>query len=33
VGLAVLPDGTLLVGEDANGTIWRISYRGPADAR
>ena len=26
VGLAVLQDGALLVSEDGNGTIWRISY-------
>ena len=25
-GLAVLPDGSLLVGEDANGIIWKVSY-------
>ncbi len=28
-GLAVGPDGTLYVGADANGKIWRIRYRGP----
>jgi glucose/arabinose dehydrogenase len=27
VGLAVMHDGSLLVSEDANGTIWRIGYR------
>jgi glucose/arabinose dehydrogenase len=27
VGLAVMHDGSLLVSEDANGTIWRIAYR------
>ncbi len=28
VGVAVAHDGALLVGEDGNGTIWRISYAG-----
>lgn len=28
MGLAVLPDGSLLVGEDQNGIIYRISYGG-----
>jgi glucose/arabinose dehydrogenase len=28
VGVAVARDGSLLVSEDGNGTIWRISYRG-----
>ena len=28
VGVAVAKDGSLLVSEDANGMIWRISYRG-----
>jgi glucose/arabinose dehydrogenase len=28
VGVAVAQDGALLVSEDANGTIWRISYSG-----
>jgi len=28
VGVAVAPDGALLVGDDGNGTIWRVSYRG-----
>ncbi|MEJ0017818.1 MAG: PQQ-dependent sugar dehydrogenase [Acetobacteraceae bacterium] len=28
VGIAVARDGALLVGEDGNGTIWRIAYRG-----
>jgi glucose/arabinose dehydrogenase len=28
VGVAVAADGALLVSDDANGTIWRISYRG-----
>jgi glucose/arabinose dehydrogenase len=26
--IAVMPDGALLVAEDANGEIWRISYTG-----
>ncbi|MBV9202659.1 MAG: sorbosone dehydrogenase family protein [Alphaproteobacteria bacterium] len=29
VGVAVAQDGSLLVSEDGNGTIWRVSYRGP----
>ena len=28
VGVAVAQDGSLLVSDDANGTIWRVSYRG-----
>ena len=28
VGVAVAHDGALLVGEDGNGMVWRISYRG-----
>lgn len=28
VGVAVAADGALLIGEDGNGTIWRISYDG-----
>jgi glucose/arabinose dehydrogenase len=28
VGIAVAQDGSLLVSEDGNGTIWRIAYRG-----
>ena len=28
VGIAVTQDGALLVSEDGNGTIWRITYRG-----
>jgi glucose/arabinose dehydrogenase len=28
VGVAVAKDGSLFVTEDANGTIWRVSYRG-----
>jgi glucose/arabinose dehydrogenase len=27
VGVAVAPDGSLLVSEDGNGTLWRVSYR------
>ena len=27
VGVAVARDGSLLVTEDGNGSIWRISYR------
>ena len=30
VGVAVMPDGALLVSEDANGTVWRVSYAHPA---
>jgi len=30
VGVAVAKDGSLLVSEDGNGTIWRISYTGAA---
>jgi glucose/arabinose dehydrogenase len=29
VGVAVAHDGSLLVTEDGNGSIWRISYAGP----
>ncbi len=29
VGIAVAHDGALFVGEDANGTIWRVEYAGP----
>jgi hypothetical protein len=28
VGVAVAHDGSLLICEDGNGTIWRVSYRG-----
>ena len=28
VGVAVAQDGSLLVSDDASGTIWRVSYRG-----
>ncbi len=31
VGLLVLPDGSLLVTEEANGRIYRVSYRGSAN--
>jgi glucose/arabinose dehydrogenase len=27
VGLTVMHDGSLLVSEDGNGTIWRVTYR------
>jgi glucose/arabinose dehydrogenase len=33
VGVAVAQDGSLFVTEDANGTIWRVSYRGSARSR
>jgi glucose/arabinose dehydrogenase len=32
VGVAVAKDGALLVGEDGNGTIWRVGYNGPQPA-
>jgi glucose/arabinose dehydrogenase len=28
VGVAVAKDGSLLVSEDGNGTIWRVAYAG-----
>ena len=28
VGVAVAHDGALLVSEDGNGTLWRVSYHG-----
>ncbi len=28
VGVAVAHDGSLIVTEDATGTVWRVSYRG-----
>ncbi|USI75032.1 c-type cytochrome [Sphingomonas morindae] len=31
-GLAMAPDGSLYVGDDKAGRIWRIHYSGPADA-
>jgi glucose/arabinose dehydrogenase len=30
-GLAVGPDGALYIADDVRGTIWRVTYRGPAD--
>jgi glucose/arabinose dehydrogenase len=33
VGVAVANDGSLFVTEDANGTIWRVSYHGNARSR
>jgi glucose/arabinose dehydrogenase len=30
VGVAVAKDGALIVTEDGNGTIWRVTYDGPA---
>jgi glucose/arabinose dehydrogenase len=33
VGVAVARDGSLFVTEDGNGTIWRVSYHGPARSR
>jgi glucose/arabinose dehydrogenase len=33
VGVAVANDGSLFVTEDANGTIWRVSYHGSARSR
>jgi len=33
VGLAVMPDGALLVAEDGNGVVYRIAHDGTADAR
>jgi len=32
VGLLVLPDGSLLVTEEANGRIYRIQYQGSSDS-
>jgi glucose/arabinose dehydrogenase len=29
--LAVMRDGSLLIGDDTGGTIWRVSYTGPKD--
>jgi glucose/arabinose dehydrogenase len=31
-GLAVGPDGALYIADDVRGTIWRVTYQGPADA-
>jgi glucose/arabinose dehydrogenase len=28
VGIAIAHDGSLLVSEDENGTIWRVTYHG-----
>jgi glucose/arabinose dehydrogenase len=33
VGVAVAKDGSLLISEDANGTIWRVTYTGQAAQR
>jgi glucose/arabinose dehydrogenase len=33
VGVATAHDGALLIGEDGNGTIWRITYPGGAPAK
>jgi len=33
VGVAVAPDGALLVTDDASGTIWRVSYSGAPAAK
>jgi len=33
VGVAVAADGSLLVSEDGNGTIWRVRYSGPGTQR
>ncbi len=30
-GFAVMPDGSLLIAEDGNDTIWRVSYRGEGE--
>ena len=30
VGVAVAKDGSLIVTEDGSGTIWRVTYDGPA---
>ncbi|HTY55182.1 MAG TPA: hypothetical protein VMB26_08280, partial [Candidatus Binataceae bacterium] len=32
VGVAIAHDGSLLVTEDANSTIWRVSYQGEKSA-
>ena len=31
-GLAVAPDGALFISDDQKGRIWRVTYRGPANA-
>jgi glucose/arabinose dehydrogenase len=33
VGVATAHDGSLLIGEDGNGTIWRVTYQGGASAK
>lgn len=33
VGVTVARDGSLLVTDDANGTIWRVSYTGPKERK
>jgi glucose/arabinose dehydrogenase len=33
VGIAVAKDGSLIVTEDGNGTIWRVSYQASGAAR
>lgn len=33
VGVAVANDGSLVVTEDGNGTIWRFAYQGSARSR
>jgi glucose/arabinose dehydrogenase/cytochrome c5 len=32
MGLAVAPDGALYISDDVKGRIWRVTYRGPANA-
>ena len=32
-GVTVAPDGSLLVTEDGNGTLWRVTYKGDQDRR
>ena len=31
-GLAIAPDGALYIADDVRGTIWRVTYHGPANA-
>ena len=33
VGVATAHDGALLIGEDGNGLIWRVSYQGNGTAK